>query len=33
MSHDVVTGFKAYGSSWQTRIDAALSGWLKAHKA
>ncbi|MCA3072118.1 MAG: BrnA antitoxin family protein [Rhodocyclaceae bacterium] len=29
---DVVQRFRATGDGWQTRVDAALQGWLKTHK-
>ncbi len=28
---DVVAAFKATGSGWQTRMNAALRDWLKTH--
>ena len=31
LSNDVVQAFRATGSGWQTRIDAALQDWLKTH--
>ncbi|MEQ1592739.1 MAG: BrnA antitoxin family protein [Thiobacillaceae bacterium] len=31
LSPDVVTPFRATGSGWQTRLDAALKDWLKTH--
>jgi uncharacterized protein (DUF4415 family) len=31
LSPDVVNQFRATGAGWQTRIDAALSDWLKEH--
>lgn len=31
LSPDVMDAFKATGSGWQTRIDAALRDWLKTH--
>jgi uncharacterized protein (DUF4415 family) len=31
LSPDVVQAFRATGSGWQTRIDAALQDWLKTH--
>ena len=31
LSSDVVQAFKATGSGWQTRIDAALQDWLRTH--
>lgn len=31
LSPQVVDAFKASGSGWQTRIDAALVDWLKTH--
>lgn len=31
LSPDVVSAFRATGSGWQTRIDAALKDWLKTH--
>lgn len=31
LSPEVVTTFRATGSGWQTRIDAALKDWLKTH--
>lgn len=27
----VLTAFRASGAGWQTRMDAALADWLKAH--
>ena len=30
---DVVDAFKATGKGWQTRMNAALRDWLKAHSA
>lgn len=30
---DVLAEFKATGKGWQTRINAALKDWLKAHSA
>jgi uncharacterized protein (DUF4415 family) len=32
LSPDVVQRFRATGDGWQTRVDAALQGWLKTHK-
>ncbi|MEO7246191.1 MAG: BrnA antitoxin family protein [Rubrivivax sp.] len=32
LSPDVVQRFRATGSGWQTRVDAALQDWLKTHK-
>lgn len=31
LSADVVDRFRATGSGWQTRIDAALKDWLAEH--
>ena len=31
LSPEVVSAFRATGSSWQTRIDAALKEWLSLH--
>lgn len=31
LSPDVMAAFKATGSGWQTRIDAALKDWLRTH--
>lgn len=31
LSPSVVDSFKATGTGWQTRIDAALQDWLKTH--
>lgn len=31
LSPDVVSTFRASGSGWQTRMDAALREWLKTH--
>jgi uncharacterized protein (DUF4415 family) len=31
LSPEVVEKFRATGPGWQTRMDAALSDWLKAH--
>jgi uncharacterized protein (DUF4415 family) len=31
LSPDVVEAFRAAGSGWQTRIDAALKDWLRTH--
>lgn len=31
LSPDVVGAFRATGEGWQTRVDAALRDWLKAH--
>lgn len=31
LSPDVMDAFKATGTGWQTRIDAALRDWLKTH--
>ena len=32
LSPEVVQSFRATGEGWQTRMDAALKEWLKAHK-
>lgn len=32
LSPEVVGAFRATGSGWQTRIDAALKDWLSAHQ-
>lgn len=32
LSPEVVQRFKATGSGWQTRVDAALQDWLKRQK-
>lgn len=31
LSPEVVESFRATGSGWQTRMDAALKDWLKTH--
>ena len=31
LTPDVMDAFKATGTGWQTRIDAALRDWLKTH--
>ena len=31
LSPEVVSAFRAAGSGWQTRIDAALKEWLSLH--
>lgn len=31
LSPDVLASFRATGSGWQTRMDAALREWLKRH--
>jgi uncharacterized protein (DUF4415 family) len=31
LSPDVVEKFRATGPGWQTRVDAALTEWLKEH--
>lgn len=31
LSPEVVQAFRASGDGWQTRIDAALKDWLRAH--
>jgi uncharacterized protein (DUF4415 family) len=31
LSADVLARFRAAGSGWQTRIDAALKEWLAQH--
>ena len=31
LSPDVMAAFKATGTGWQTRIDAALKDWLRKH--
>ena len=31
LSRDVVAQFRASGEGWQTRVDAALKEWLRAH--
>lgn len=31
LSQEVVQRFKATGTGWQTRVDAALQDWLKSH--
>lgn len=31
LSPDVIAAFKATGTGWQTRIDAALKEWLQNH--
>ena len=33
LSPDVLGPFRATGSGWQTRVDAALRSWLKRHSA
>lgn len=30
-SREVLAAFRATGSGWQTRMDAALADWLKTH--
>jgi uncharacterized protein (DUF4415 family) len=30
---DVLDAFKATGKGWQTRMNGALSDWLKTHRA
>lgn len=32
LSPDVLDAFRATGSGWQTRVDAALRDWLKSHQ-
>ena len=32
LSHDVLEGFRAFGSGWQTKIDVALKEWLKNNR-
>lgn len=32
LSSEVVQRFRATGDGWQTRVDAALKDWLKAHE-
>jgi uncharacterized protein (DUF4415 family) len=32
LSPEVVQSFRATGDGWQTRVDAALKDWLKAHE-
>ena len=31
LSPDVMAAFKATGTGWQTRVDAALKDWLRTH--
>jgi len=31
LSANVVETFRATGAGWQTRMDAALQGWIKTH--
>jgi uncharacterized protein (DUF4415 family) len=31
LSKEVVDRFRASGTGWQTRVDAALKDWLKTH--
>lgn len=31
LSPEVVQAFRASGTGWQTRLDAALKDWLKTH--
>jgi uncharacterized protein (DUF4415 family) len=31
LSPDVSAAFRATGTGWQTRIDAALKDWLRTH--
>jgi uncharacterized protein (DUF4415 family) len=31
LSPDVLAAFRATGTGWQTRVDAALRDWLKTH--
>jgi len=33
LSRDVLQRFRATGSGWQTRLDAALREWLESHPA
>jgi len=33
LSPDVLSSFRATGSGWQTRVDAALRDWLEQHSA
>jgi len=33
LSPEVSSAFRATGSGWQTRIDAALKDWLRTHSA
>lgn len=33
LDQDVLTAFRAGGPGWQTRMNAALRDWLKAHTA
>ena len=32
LSPEVVERFRATGTGWQTRVDAALQDWLRTHK-
>ena len=32
LSREVLEGFRALGEGWQTKMDAALQEWLKAHR-
>ena len=32
LSHEVLEGFRAFGTGWQTKIDVALKEWLKNHR-
>ncbi|AMG88075.1 MULTISPECIES: BrnA antitoxin family protein [Bordetella] len=32
LSPDVLERFRATGTGWQTRVDAALRDWLKTHQ-
>ncbi|MFA7666979.1 MAG: BrnA antitoxin family protein [Burkholderiaceae bacterium] len=32
LSRDVVDSFRATGTGWQGRLDAALKDWLRAHQ-
>jgi uncharacterized protein (DUF4415 family) len=32
LSPEVMDAFRATGAGWQTRIDAALKDWLRAHQ-
>ena len=33
LSRDVLDRFRATGTGWQTRVDAALREWLEVHSA
>ena len=33
LDRDILAAFRAAGSGWQTRLNAALQDWLKSHPA